>query len=143
MGTATPHRTLSDSDFQRLSDFRHQLRCFLRYSEDLCRQHGLTALQYQLLLHIRGTPGRDWASVGELAERLQAKHHGTVALVDRCAEAGLVERRSDPSDRRVIQVYLLDEGVRLVELIAELHQPELQHLRDEMPVPIPGVDTPG
>ncbi|MDN3519259.1 MarR family winged helix-turn-helix transcriptional regulator [Aquisalimonas lutea] len=128
--------TLTAEDFRRLSAFRYQLRCFLRHSTDLCRAHGLTSLQYQLLLHIKGMPDRDWATVGELAERLQAKHHGTVALIDRCAEAGLVERRANDADRRYIQVHLLDEGARLVERIAELHQPELQHLRDELPVPI-------
>lgn len=135
---ATPRGTLTEQEFQRLSDFRYQLRCFLRHSTDICQAHGLTALQYQLLLHIRGMPERNWASVGELAERLQAKHHGTVALIDRCVEAGLVERRANATDRRYIQVHLLEEGARLVERIAELHQPELQHLRDELPAPIPG-----
>ncbi len=143
MDRATPCRTLSDEEFQKLSDFRYQLRCFLRHSEDICRQHGLTALQHQLLLHIRGMAGRDWASVGELAERLQAKHHGTVALVDRCAQAGLVKRRSDSTDRRVMQMCLLEHGVRLVERVAEPHQPELQHLRDEMLAPIPEAGSHG
>jgi DNA-binding MarR family transcriptional regulator len=74
---------LKKEDFERLSHFRYRLRCFLRDSENICRQHGLTPLQYQLLLHLKGFAGREWASVGELAERLQAKHHGTVMLVDR------------------------------------------------------------
>lgn len=132
---------LTQKDFERLSGFRYQLQCFLRHSTDLCQARGLTALQYLLLLHIKGMPERDWATVGELAERLQAKHHGTVALIDRCVEAGLVERRAHELDRRYIQIHLLEEGTRLVEEIAELHQPELQHLRDELPVPIPGLGS--
>ncbi|MDI5893169.1 MarR family winged helix-turn-helix transcriptional regulator [Halomonas rhizosphaerae] len=127
--------SLTKQDFERLSHFRYRLRCFLRQSEDICRDHGLTPLQYQLLLHLKGFTGREWASVGELAERLQAKHHGTVALVGRCEEAGLVERRPGRADRRRMEVHLLARGADLAERIAALHQPELRHLQEEFSLP--------
>lgn len=130
-----PVTTLAKSDFERLSHFRHRLRCFLRQSEDICRDHGVTALQYQLLLHLKGFAEREWATVGELSERLQAKHHGTVMLIDRCVDAGLVERRSSRHDRRRIEVHLLPRGAQLTERIAELHQPELNYLREEFSLP--------
>ncbi|MFX6258805.1 hypothetical protein ABTF80_22370, partial [Acinetobacter baumannii] len=57
---------LAKQDFEALSDFRYQLRRFMRFSEDAVREEGLTVQQYLLLLHIRGFPGRDWASIGEL-----------------------------------------------------------------------------
>lgn len=126
---------LTKQDFQRLSHFRYQLRCFLRQSEDICREHGLTPLQYQLLLHLMGFEGREWASVGELAERLQAKHHGTVMLVDRCEQLSLVERRPGREDRRRIEVHLLSRGAELARCIAERHQPELRHLQEEFHLP--------
>lgn len=126
---------LTKEDFQRLSHFRYQLRCFLRHSEDICRQHGVTPLQYQLLLHLRGFAEREWASVGELAERLQAKHHGVVALVDRCVQLNLVERRPGRTDRRRIEVHLLPRGAELAERVAELHQPELGQLQREFMLP--------
>lgn len=132
----TPGR-LTRADFERLSDFRHRLRRFLRHSTDLCRAHGITALQYQLLLHVKGSPGRQWATVGELAERLQARHHGTVALIDRCVRAGLVERRPGREDRRYIEVHLLARGASLVERLAELHQPELRNLAEVFPEHVP------
>lgn len=137
MAVSSEHRRnrLEKKDFQRLSHFRYRLRCFLRQSEDLCREHGLTPLQYLLLLHLKGFEGREWATVGELAECLQAKHHGTVALVDRCVDAGLVERRPGREDRRRMEVHLLDKGAKLVERIAELHQPELHLLREEFSLP--------
>lgn len=127
--------SLDKSDFEQLSQFRYRLRCFLRHSEDICRRHELTALQYQLLLHLRGFPQRDWATVGELAERLQAKHHGVVALIDRCEQLGLVERRRGRDDRRQIEVHLLEEGVKRVTQIAQTHQPELRHLQEDTPFP--------
>lgn len=126
---------LDKSDFERLSHFRYRLRCFLRVSEDLCLARGLTALQYQLLLHIEGFPNREWASVGEIAERMQAKHHGIVALIDRCEKAGLVVRRPGVEDRRQVQVHLLAKGRKLLESLAILHQPELRWLQDEFKQP--------
>ncbi|QJQ97579.1 MarR family winged helix-turn-helix transcriptional regulator [Halomonas sp. PGE1] len=131
----TEGERLTKQDFQRLSHFRYQLRCFLRQSEDICREHGVTPLQYQLLLHLKGFERREWATVGELAERLQAKHHGTVALVDRCEESGLVVRRPGREDRRRIEVHLLAKGAELAERIAERHQPELRHLQEEFQLP--------
>ncbi|MFB9869586.1 MarR family winged helix-turn-helix transcriptional regulator [Vreelandella sulfidaeris] len=128
--------TLDKNDFERLSQFRYRLRCFLRQSENICQRYGLTSLQYQLLLHLRGFHGRDWATVGELAERLQAKHHGVVALVDRCEQLALVERRQGREDRRQIEIHLLEEGVKRVTQIAETHQPELRHLHEESPFPL-------
>ncbi len=74
--------------------------------------------------------------MGELAERLQAKHHGVVALVDRCEQLSLVERRQGREDRRQIEVHLLEEGVKRVTQIAETHQPELRHLQEETPFPL-------
>ena len=61
---------LDKSEFEALADFRYRLRRFLRFSELLTRRHGITNLQYLLLLQIKGFPGREWAFVGELAERL-------------------------------------------------------------------------
>lgn len=135
IGPASNLNPLSKRDFERLSHFRYRLRCFLRYSEDLCSEYGVTSLQYQLLLHLKGFQGREWATVGELAQRLQAKHHGTVALVDRCEKVGLVERKRGRADRRRIEVHLLEKGACLVERIARRHQPELQLLQEEFRLP--------
>jgi len=120
---------LAKEDFEALSDFRYQLRRFLRFSEDAVRDEGLTAQQYLLLLHIRGRPGKEWASIGELAECLQAKQHGVVALVNRCETAGLVRRRINPGDRRIVEVHLLAKGERYLTRLAMLHRSELESLR--------------
>lgn len=126
---------LSKADFERLSEFRHQLRVFLRFSEDACRGHGLTPLQYQLLLHVQGYPGRDWATVGELAERLQSHHHGVVALVSRCEELGLVQRRPGREDRRQVEIHLTEAGRNQAQALAALHRDEIRLLRDKLAPP--------
>lgn len=107
-------------DLEAMSAFRYDLRKFLRASEEIANAAGITTLQYQLLLHVCGFPDRRWATVGELAERLQAAPNGTAALVSRCEAAGLVVRKPDPADRRQVQVHLTATGEKfLLELAAE------------------------
>lgn len=111
--------------YRAMADFRYELRRFLRYSEQITRRHGMTPLQYQLLLQVKGYPGREHATIGQLAERLQAKHHGAVALVARCEEAGFVRKRVSNEDRRAVLVELTTKGERLLEQLARLHRNEL------------------
>jgi DNA-binding MarR family transcriptional regulator len=127
---AADRAQLDKQDFEALSDFRYQLRRFLRFSEDAARAEGVTVQQYLLMLHIRGCAGKDWASIGELAERLQAKQHGVVALVNRCEAAGLVRRRVNAEDRRIVEVHLLAKGERCLNRLAVLHRAELESLRN-------------
>jgi len=123
--------------YESLARFRYELRRYLRYSEEVTRRHGLTPLQYQLLLQIKGYPGREYATVTELAERLQAKHHGVVSLITRCEQGGLVERRVDDADLRVVWVHLTAKGQRCLERLAELHRVELRKLKHSLIVPDP------
>lgn len=126
---------LDKHDFETLANFRYQIRKFARFSEEVTRQHGVTSLQYQLLLHIKGYPGRDWATVGELAERLQAQQHGVVALISRCEKLGFVERRRSREDRRRIEIHLLDAGEKVLDKLARLHRTELLSLQGHFVVP--------
>jgi DNA-binding MarR family transcriptional regulator len=131
-------RKMSKGDFEALAAFRYQLRRFLRFSEEATRRSGVTPLQYQLMLQIKGFPGRDWASVAELAERLQAKHHGVVALVTRCEAAGLVQRNVGRSDQRRVEVQLTPAGDQCLERLARLHRDELESVKGGFVVP--GID---
>jgi len=122
-------------EFETLSAFRHQLRRFQRWSEQLTRRHGVTNLQYLLMLHIAGFPGREWATITELAERLLAKHHGVVALVTRCEKLGMVERRPGRTDGREVEIHLTRKGARTVERLARLHREELMRIEGIFAVP--------
>lgn len=121
--------SITKKEYEALSEFRYQLRRFLHFSETAAHAEGITPLQYLLLLHVRGFPGRDWANVGELAERLQMQHHGVVALITRCEEAGLLTREKSQIDRRQVEVRLLRRGEQCLEKLAGLHQAELKSLR--------------
>jgi DNA-binding MarR family transcriptional regulator len=128
-------RAMVKSDFEALAEFRYRLRLFLRFSEDVCNASGITPLQYQLLLQTKGYPGRQWASITELAERLQAKHHGVVALVTRCEVLGLVKRVSSDTDLRQVEIHLTAKGEDQVEQLARLHRAELVSLPDFVAMP--------
>lgn len=128
-------RTPSKKDFESLSDFRYQMRRFERFSERAAQAEGLTPQQYLVLPHIKGQPGREWATVGDIAERLQVQPHAAVTLVTRCEVLSLVERRPSDLDRRQVQVHLLPEGQRLLERLAALHRAELRSLKGVFKVP--------
>ncbi|HMA11574.1 MAG TPA: MarR family winged helix-turn-helix transcriptional regulator [Steroidobacteraceae bacterium] len=130
-----PPPPLSKKDFETLSHFRYQLRRFLRFSEEATHRRGITHLQYQLLLHVRGFPGREWATVSELAERLQAHHHGVVSLVSRCEKLGLVARRVGRCDRREVEVHLTPQGDAVLNELAGEHRDELLRLQGIFRVP--------
>jgi DNA-binding MarR family transcriptional regulator len=135
-------RKMSKADFETLANFRYQLRRFLRFSEEVTRRSGVTPLQYQLMLQVKGFPGREWATVAELAERLQAKHHGVVALLFRCEAAGLVQRNASRGDQRRVEVELTREGEQCLEQLARHHRDELQSVKGGFAVPGIGDDAP-
>jgi DNA-binding MarR family transcriptional regulator len=122
-------------EFEALSNFRYQLRCFMRFSEDLTRGFGITNLQYLLLLHVKGYKGREWATIGELAERLQTPHNGVVSLASRCEKLDLIYRERGTIDKREVKIYLTPEGNNLVKKIANLHRNELLNLQGIFKIP--------
>src|SRR5437660_7515123 len=99
---------IDKADYESLHQFRHAIRRFLRFSEEGARAAGLTPQQHQLLLAVKGQHGRDWATITDLAESLQIRHHAAVGLVDRCERASLVARSQDPHDRRQVRVSLTE-----------------------------------
>jgi DNA-binding MarR family transcriptional regulator len=118
---------VTDADFRRLLEFRDTLRRFLHWSEAQARAVGLTAPQHQLLLAIRGHGSPP--SIREVADHLMLRHHSAVELVDRVVALGLIERRPDPIDHRVVRVELTAAGLDKIESLAATHLEELSRLR--------------
>jgi len=69
--------------------------------------YGVTAVQYALLDVLWETDGQSGAALGE---RLLLDGATITGLIDRLAQAGFVERRPHPTDRRVNHVYLTGKG---------------------------------
>jgi DNA-binding MarR family transcriptional regulator len=126
-----PKQALSKRDYERLAELRHALRRFARYTELETRRAGDTPQQYLLLLAVKGFPGRDWANITELAERLQIRHNAVIGLVNRSEARGLVVRTQDAdrTDRRVVQIRLTEEGERHLQTMAEALRTERARVR--------------
>jgi DNA-binding MarR family transcriptional regulator len=120
---------LKRRDYQTLSEFRHLLQRFLAFSQAAAHEAGLAPRQHQALLAIKGFPRDGGVTIHDLAERLCIQHHSAVELVDRLAEAGLVERRHDPADRRRVLLDLTWEAEKRLAGLSAIHLEELQRLR--------------
>jgi DNA-binding MarR family transcriptional regulator len=121
-----------DHVLSELASFRYLLRKFLRFSESAARDVDITPQQHQLMLGIAGFTGNGKATVSELAEFLQERHHSVVGLIDRAVLSGLVRRESDSSDRRIVVVSLTSRGRGILKKLSLKHRDELNRLREEL-----------
>ena len=105
--------TPTTNDVIAAAEFRSALRQFLRRSERIARQCGLTPQRHILLMMIKGAAdGSEQSTVTELSERLQLAQSTVTELVRRAEEAGLVERQQSQRDARVAYLRLTGEGER-------------------------------
>jgi DNA-binding MarR family transcriptional regulator len=108
--------SLETSRVVEVAEFREALRRFLRQSERVARQSGLTPQRHLLLLMIKGaSDGSEQSTVTALADRLQLAQSTVTELVSRAEEAGLVERTQSQTDARVAHLRLTPEGERRLE----------------------------
>jgi DNA-binding MarR family transcriptional regulator len=81
------------------------------------RDLGLTRAQWRVLTHLRQYEG---INQGSLAEILEVE---TVTLgrhIDRLEDAGWVERRRDPADRRVWRLHLAEKSRPMIDRLTGL-----------------------
>lgn len=119
---------VTKAEYEALAAFRYSLRQFLSFSESAAASAGLTPRRYQALLAIKGFPGRDSATIGELAEQLQIAHHSAVGLVDRLGAQDLISRTVSAEDRRQVFVTLTLRGLEILDKLAKAHKDELRRL---------------
>lgn len=130
MSRALP--VITKARYEQLAALRHQLRGFLQFSGQAAAAMGLTPQQHQALLAIKGFPGRDHVSVGELAGRLHLKHHSAVGLIDRLVRRQLVRRTAAKADRRRVEINLTARGESLLRRLSAVHLAELREHGPEL-----------
>lgn len=113
-------------DYRVLAQFRHALRQFLAFSEAAAAQAGLTPVQHQALLAIKGMPRPGPVSVGDLAEWLGVRHHSCVGLVDRLVALEMVQKKPDPADRRRVTLKLTRLAERKLAALSTANRGELR-----------------
>jgi DNA-binding MarR family transcriptional regulator len=125
-------KKISKTKYEHLAAFRYALRQFLRFSEEAAKLAGVTPQQHQALLAIKGFPGRDRVTVGELAERLQLRHHSIVELVDRLMDLKFVTRKPSDTDRRQVHVQLTARGEQMLDKLSSAHEEQLRRIGPEL-----------
>ncbi len=125
-------RKLTVSDYQALAEFRYQIRRFLHFSEQAVKNAGVHRVQYQLMLAIKGIPDGVRPRIGELARRLEIRHHSAVELVNRLEARGLVRRSRAKDDRREVLLTLTPRGQKLLAELALHHHQELRSTGPEL-----------
>lgn len=123
---------ISKLEYETLANLRYSLRQFLRFSEDAAHAAGITPQQHQALLAIKGFPERDRVTVGELAERLQIRHHSAVGLVDRLVANGFLKREPGKNDRRQVQLTLTARSEKMLAKLSAAHREQIRRVGPKM-----------
>jgi DNA-binding MarR family transcriptional regulator len=119
-------RSLTSADYESLAALRYQIRRFVRFSEQASRVAGVEPRQHQLMLALKGLPEKVRPRIGELAERLQIRHHSAVELVNRLASVGYVRRHRVGEDRREVWLSLTPKGEKMLRELSLHHREELR-----------------
>jgi DNA-binding MarR family transcriptional regulator len=107
-------------EFREAAELRASLRKFMRASERIAREEGLTPSRHLLLLMIKTARGGR-STVTELAERMQLTQSTVTELVTRAETAGLLKREQSAEDARVFWLGLTADGeARLGRTVARI-----------------------
>jgi DNA-binding MarR family transcriptional regulator len=139
----TTRGKMTKADYETLAAFRYALRRFIHFSERAVQNAGITPQQHQALLAVKGFPERERVTIGELAERLQLRHHSAVGLVNRLVTEKLVVRRASDQDRRSVLVELTESGEKLLEKLSRTHRGEIERIGPELKRLIELIDRDG
>ena len=105
---------MSDSIGFMMSDVARLLR---RRFDERASAIGITRAQWRTMTLLSRNEG---ANQGQLAELLEVEPITLCRMIDRLAEAGHVERRRDPGDRRAWNIYLTDRSRPLLDRLRML-----------------------
>lgn len=86
------------------------------------REVGLTPAHYTILCLLDACPDKAAGhTITRLAELMLCSRGNATRLVQRMAEAGLVESRSDPGDQRLVRVVLTESGAERLAAARQAH----------------------
>lgn len=122
-------RAVPDDILTLLHELAHLMR--IRFDQR-ARLHDMTRAQWVILFRLDRSPG---LTQNELAAIVEVEPITVARLIDRLEAKGLVERRHDPTDRRVWRLHLRPEAEPMLEEIATVRQEMLELLLGETVTP--------
>jgi DNA-binding MarR family transcriptional regulator len=105
-------------------------RLLRNYIDHRAKARGTTRAQWIVLFRLREQEG---LSQVDLADALELQPISLVRLLDRLVEHGLVERRSDPRDRRANRLFLTASGRQLADDLDSLRNAIATDVLQEVP----------
>ncbi len=105
-------------------------RLLRRSFDERARAIGVSRPQWQMLTNLVRNPGIHQAG---LAELLEVEPITAARMIDRLEDAGLVERRADPADRRTWRVHPTEKGKSLLEALQPSARETLEEALDGIP----------
>ena len=87
------------------------------YADKEAARFGMTRAHWAVLARVERNEGMKQS---ELAEQMEMQPITLTRLIDKLADAGLIERRGDDNDRRVNRLYLQQAARPLLAKLAEL-----------------------
>ena len=105
-------------------------RLLRNYVDHRAKSRGTTRAQWIVLFRLREQEG---LSQVDLADVLELQPISLVRLLDRLVEHGLLERRSDPRDRRANRLFLTASGRQLADDLDSLRSAIATDVLQEIP----------
>jgi MarR family transcriptional regulator for hemolysin len=94
-------------------------RLLRTYADQRARDLGMTRAQWAVLARVERSQGLKQC---ELADTLDLQPITLTRLIDRLCDGGLIERRSDPDDRRAKRLYLTPAARPVLDGLTRLGQ---------------------
>ena len=101
---------------------------FWRMKHAFEREVGLSAATWFLLTMLIEEDG---TSQGEVSQRFEVDPSRITRLAQRLEGEGLLRRRRDPKDNRVVRLHATEEGRRLIESLQERRERFEERIRQE------------
>jgi DNA-binding MarR family transcriptional regulator len=117
---------MTSAEYRALAQFRYLIRRYLNNTERVARSVGLEPQHYTCLLAVRGLPEGELATIRNISERLQVRHHSAVELIDRMEKRGLLRRERSDQDRRSVLVHVTSRGEKLLSRLVSHRMAELR-----------------
>lgn len=109
--------TIQEADLSVWQQLRNNIcetEVWLRsHLKNFLQEFDITQQQLSILRILKGA-NNDPLSTKEIQALMLDKSSDTSRLVDRLIEKGLVRKRKDPNDGRLVQVFIKYEGLRLI-----------------------------
>lgn len=105
-----------ENDLTMINEMFILLKLINKYYDKVCKKFNITQVQFEVLYWLY-TSKDNTTKMSSLGDKLEMAKSGITILADRMELAGLVKRRPDSEDRRIINIVLTEKGSNIMKEI--------------------------